>query len=81
MPPRIIDSFGDLNRLFVANFKSCRVRQKNVSHLFTIHQKEIENLKDYVGLFNQAILKVDDPNDKVVIMAMMERIRLGPLFD
>ena len=37
--PRTIDLFGDLSRLFVANFMSCRVRQKNVSHLFTVHQK------------------------------------------
>ncbi|GFZ12739.1 hypothetical protein Acr_23g0011240 [Actinidia rufa] len=27
-----IDSFGDLSRLFVANFMSCRIRQKNASH-------------------------------------------------
>ena len=37
LPPRMIDSFGDLSRLFVANFMSCRIRQKNAFHLFTIH--------------------------------------------
>ncbi|XP_057489431.1 uncharacterized protein LOC130775304 [Actinidia eriantha] len=79
--PRTVDSFGDLSRLFVTNFMSCRIRQKNVSHLFTIHQKETERLKDYVKRFNQAILEVDDPSDKVVIMAMMEGLRPGPLFD
>ncbi|GFY91670.1 hypothetical protein Acr_08g0000660 [Actinidia rufa] len=81
LPPRTIDSFGNLSRLFVANFMSYRIRQKNVSHLFTIHQKETENLKDYVKRFNQAILEVENPGDKVVIMAMMEGLRLGPLFD
>ncbi|XP_057471057.1 uncharacterized protein LOC130759854 [Actinidia eriantha] len=81
LPPGMIDSFGDLSRLFVANFMSCRIRQKNASHLFTIHQKETERLKDYVKWFNQAILEVDDPSDKVVIMAMMEGFRPGPLFD
>ncbi|GFY89053.1 hypothetical protein Acr_06g0009930 [Actinidia rufa] len=57
LSPGTIDSFGDLNRLFVANFMSCRNRQKNASHLFT------------------------DPSDKVIIMAMMEGLRPGPLFD
>ncbi|GFY92634.1 hypothetical protein Acr_08g0010300 [Actinidia rufa] len=76
-----IDSFGDLNRLFVANFMSCRNRQKNASHLFTIHQKETESLKDFGKQFNQAILEVEDPSDKVIIMAMMEGLRPGPLFD
>ena len=31
--------------------------------------------------FNQAVLEVEDPSDKVVIMAMMEGLRPGPLFD
>ena len=38
-------------------------------------------MKDYVKRFNQAVLKVEDPSDKVVIMAMMKGLRLGPLFD
>ncbi|GFZ20875.1 hypothetical protein Acr_29g0000370 [Actinidia rufa] len=64
LSPGTIDSFGDLSRLFIANFISCRNRQKNASHLFTIHQKETESLKDFVKRFNQAILEVEDPNDK-----------------
>ncbi|GFZ11025.1 hypothetical protein Acr_22g0004230 [Actinidia rufa] len=79
LTPGTIDTFGNLSRLFVVT--SCRVRQKNASHLFTIHQKETECLKDYVKWFNQAVLEVEDPSDKVVIMAMMERLRPGPLFD
>ena len=31
--------------------------------------------------FNQAILEVEDPSDKVVIMAMMEGLQPDPLFD
>ncbi|GFY80683.1 hypothetical protein Acr_01g0004920 [Actinidia rufa] len=59
----------------------CKNRQKNASHLFTVHQKETESLKDFVKRFNQAILEVEDPSDKVIIMAMMEGLRPGPLFD
>ncbi|GFY91215.1 hypothetical protein Acr_07g0014110 [Actinidia rufa] len=39
-------------------------RQKNASHLFTVHQKETESLKDFVKQFNKAILEVKDPSDK-----------------
>ena len=77
--PRTIDSFVNLSKLFVVNFMSCRVRQKNASHLFTIHQKYGKNLKDYVRQFNQAILEVEDLSDKVVVMAMMEGSHPGPL--
>ncbi|GFS38849.1 hypothetical protein Acr_00g0059790 [Actinidia rufa] len=55
--------------------------QKNASHLFTVHQKEIEHLEDYVKRFNQAILEVEDLSDKMVIMALIEGLHLGPLFD
>ncbi|GFY98929.1 hypothetical protein Acr_13g0003300 [Actinidia rufa] len=81
LSPGTVDSFGELSRLFIANFMSCRNRQKNASHLFTVHQKETESLKDFVKRFNQAVLDVEDPSDKVIIMAMMEGLRPGPLFD
>ncbi|GFZ04577.1 hypothetical protein Acr_17g0001490 [Actinidia rufa] len=69
-------------KVFSATLKGpARNRQKNASHLFTVHQKEIESLKDFVKRFNQAILEVEDPSDKVIIMAMMEGLRPGPLFD
>ena len=78
---RTIDSFGDISRLFVANFMRCKVRHKNDSHLFTVHQKEGESLKYYIKRFNQAMLEVEDPNDKVVIMEMIKGLHLGPLFN
>ncbi|GFY85663.1 hypothetical protein Acr_04g0004010 [Actinidia rufa] len=81
LSPRTIDSFGDLSRLFVANFMNCRVRQKNVSHFFIVYQKDGESLKDYVRHFNQVVIEVEDPSDKVVIMAMMGGLRSGLLFD
>ncbi|GFZ12853.1 hypothetical protein Acr_23g0012380 [Actinidia rufa] len=69
-------------KAFSATLKGpARNRQKNASHLFTVHQKESESLKDFVKRFNQAILEVEDPSDKVIIMAMMEGLRPGPLFD
>ena len=67
--------------LFVANFMSYRVRQKNASHLFAVHQKDGEGLKDYIRQFNKVVLEVEDPNDKVIVMVMMEGIHLGWLFD
>ena len=65
----------------MANFMSCRVKKKNASHLFTVYQKDGESLKDYVKRFNQAILKVEDLSDKVVVMVIMEGIHPGPLSD
>ncbi|GFZ15777.1 hypothetical protein Acr_25g0001860 [Actinidia rufa] len=77
---RIINSFGNLSRFFIANSLSYRVKQKNASHLFTVHQKDGKSLKDYVRQFNQAILEVEDPSNKVIVMAIMDGLCLGPLF-
>ena len=72
LSPRTIYLFGDLSMLFVVNFMSYRVKKKNASHLFTVHQKDV---------FNQVILELEDPSDKVVVMVIMEGLRLGLLFD
>ena len=42
-----------------------------------VHQKDKESLKDYVRQFNQVVLEVKDPSDKVIIMAMMEGLCPG----
>ena len=60
---------------------SCSGRQKNTSHLFIVYQKDGESLKNYVRHFNQAVLKMEDPSDKVVIMVMMKGFHPDPLFD
>ncbi|GFY80843.1 hypothetical protein Acr_01g0006520 [Actinidia rufa] len=58
---------------------------QNPAHLAKLQRqrarKETELLKDYVKRFNQAILKVEDPSDNVVIMAMMEGFCPSPLFN
>ncbi|GFY87743.1 hypothetical protein Acr_05g0013820 [Actinidia rufa] len=64
LSPRTINSFGDLSKRFVANVMNYKARQKNASRLFTIHQRVGESLREYVKQFNQAILEVEDPNDK-----------------
>ena len=60
---------------------SYKVKQKNASHLFTVHQKDGESLKEYVKRFNQAVLEVEDPSDRVVVMAIMDGLCPDPLFD
>ncbi|GFY98880.1 hypothetical protein Acr_13g0002810 [Actinidia rufa] len=41
LPLGTINSFGDLNKLFVANFMSCRVRKKNVSYLSPFTRRKL----------------------------------------
>ncbi|PSS21395.1 DNA double-strand break repair Rad50 ATPase like [Actinidia chinensis var. chinensis] len=73
--PGTINLFGDLCRLFVSNFISCRVRPKKCIPPVYSSPKREESLKDYVKRFNQAVLEVEGASDKVVVMAMMEGLR------
>ncbi|GFZ14484.1 hypothetical protein Acr_24g0006740 [Actinidia rufa] len=60
-------------KAFSATLKGpARVRQKIASHLFAVHQKGGESLEDYVKCFNQTVLEVENPNDKVVVMEMRD---------
>ena len=52
LSPRTIDSFGDLSRLFVVNFMSCRVKTEECLLPFIVHQKDGESLKDYIKRVN-----------------------------
>ena len=38
-------------------------------------------MKEYIKQFNKVVLEVENANDKVMVMAMMERLRPGALFD
>ncbi|GFY85849.1 hypothetical protein Acr_04g0005870 [Actinidia rufa] len=61
--------------------KPNKLTKRMLSTCLPFTQKEIESLKDFVKRFNQAVLDVEDPSDKVIIIAMMEGLRPGPLFD
>ena len=60
---------------------SYKVRKKNAFHLFTVHQKDGQSLKDYVKRSNQDVHEIEDFSNKVIIMTMMEGLRPGPLFN
>ena len=75
---RTIDSFGDLSRIFV-QFHELQGQTEECLP-FIVYQKDGNILKDYVKRFNQAVQEMED-SYKVVVMAMMESIHPGLLFD
>ena len=44
-------------------------------------RKEAESLKDYVKWFDQSVLEVEGASNKVIVMAIMEGLCPGSLFD
>ena len=71
LPPRSIQSFTQLARLFSAQFVSSRAFSKNTAHLMTIHQSPEKSLREYMVGFNNESLQIQDRNDKVIMTAFI----------
>ncbi|XP_027122268.1 uncharacterized protein [Coffea arabica] len=57
LPPRSIQSFTQLARLFSAQFVSSRAFSKNTAHLMTIHQSPEKSLREYMKLYTEFVEK------------------------
>ncbi|XP_071939390.1 uncharacterized protein [Coffea arabica] len=80
LPPRSVRSFGQLARLFVAQFVSSRAFSKTTAHLMTVHQGPEESLREYMVRFNNESLQVRDRDDKVVMAAFVNGLRKQKLY-
>ena len=80
LPPKLVGTFKELGRLFLAQFLVTRKRKKSVTCLLTLCQGKEEILKDFMLHFNKEKLEVDSPDDKMILNALMQGIRAeGPL--
>ncbi|RDX65530.1 hypothetical protein CR513_55808, partial [Mucuna pruriens] len=77
VPPRSIQTFKDLAGSFVSQFAANKVKKLEVADLFDIKQTEGESLKSYLARFNNAMVKVDDPNQKFFVKAFQKGLRAG----
>ncbi|RDY05050.1 hypothetical protein CR513_11149, partial [Mucuna pruriens] len=81
LPPRSIQTFKDLASSFISQFPANKVEKLEVADLFDIKQAEGENLKSYLARFNNATVRVDDPDQKFFVKAFQKGLRAGPFSD
>ncbi|RDY14487.1 hypothetical protein CR513_00444, partial [Mucuna pruriens] len=81
LPPRSIQTFKDLASSFLSQFAANKVKRLEVADLFDIKQGEGESLKKYLARFNNATVRVDDPNQKFFVKAFQKGLRAGPFSD
>jgi hypothetical protein len=76
-----VNNFKELGRLFLAQFlNTTQKSKKNVTCLLTLCQRKEESLKDFMLRFNKEKLEVDSPDEKTMLNALMQEIRVeGPL--
>ncbi|KAG8377847.1 hypothetical protein BUALT_Bualt08G0076100 [Buddleja alternifolia] len=68
-------------RKFEYHFASKRKYAKYVAHLFSIRQKEDENLRFFVDHFNDEALDVQGYTNEIKINLMINALKMGPFAD
>lgn len=80
LPPKSINSFDGLAKMFLTQFLAGRVRRKPAGSLMSLHQGLNESLKDYLMRFNQKKLAIESPTDEFVYCSLFQGIQKdGPL--
>ena len=76
LSPSSISSFTELSIAFVSHFIGARTYRKPSYHLLTIKQSSQESLRSYVQRFDAESLKVDIPEEKFAITAIIAGLRV-----
>ncbi|GAU47711.1 hypothetical protein TSUD_177160 [Trifolium subterraneum] len=69
LPARSVTSFEDVATRFVAQFAANSEKSFLVVDLFDVQQRSTEPLKNDLARFNNATLKVTEPNEDIFVMA------------
>ncbi|RDX68078.1 hypothetical protein CR513_52973, partial [Mucuna pruriens] len=81
LPPRSIYTFNDLASMFLSQFAANKPKRLEVADLFDIRQAGGESLKNYMARFNDATVRVNDPDQKFFVKAFQKGLRVGPFSD
>ncbi|RDX71227.1 hypothetical protein CR513_49464, partial [Mucuna pruriens] len=81
LPDQTIKSFKDLVILFVSQFTTNRAKWLEVANLFDIRKVKGENLKSYLAMFNNAMVQVNDPDQKFFVKAFQKGLRASQFSD
>ena len=74
IPPNLVSSFEEFNKLFVNNFIGGQRHKRSSSSLLTIEQGENESLRSFITRFNREALTVDEMDDKLLLAAFHNRV-------
>ena len=77
LPRFSIVGYQDMTRKLIQQFSTSRHHKVSSTSLFKIRQKENETSQDYLTRFNDATIKVSNPNQKLFVEAFQNGLRAG----
>ncbi|KAM1578900.1 hypothetical protein ACFX1Z_040405 [Malus domestica] len=75
LPPKTVDSFEELRKLFVSQHIIQTDRLYFGDDLYTIHQKPDESLQEYADRFSHEYSRCAEADDKTALKAFMVGLR------
>jgi len=66
-----------MTRTLIQQFSANRDRKVSYTSLFNILQGENESLRDYLARYNEATIKVVNPNQELFVGAFQNGLRAG----
>ncbi|KAL0320511.1 UNVERIFIED_CONTAM: hypothetical protein Sradi_5312600, partial [Sesamum radiatum] len=79
LPSGGIETFDQLIQKFTFHFSSKRKQKRSATYLFNIRQGENESLKNFIGIFNNETLEVQDLRIDMIVSILIHGLKKGPL--
>ena len=78
---RSLHNFKEINETFLTQYASCREAKKNNHHLLTVKMRQDDNLKSYIGYFQNQLAKIPNYGEDVSAPAFISRLQIShPLY-
>ncbi|XP_015961208.1 uncharacterized protein LOC107485204 [Arachis duranensis] len=78
LPPRLMASFDDLAKKFLARFSIQKDKTKHALSLLGIKQEDRKGLRSYMERFNKACLDIQNLPTEAAIIGLINGLREGP---
>ena len=76
LTPNSISTFKELSAQFASHIIGGHRYKKSTTYLINIKQQEGETMRSYITRFNKEALSIDEADDKILMAAFMNRLRM-----
>ena len=77
LTPNSVNTFKEISAQFTLHFIGGHRYKRSTTCLMSIKQREDEMLRSYITRFNKEALSIDEADDKILIAAFTNGLRMG----
>jgi hypothetical protein len=77
LPNNSVTGYADFHRKFVHQFAGSKHVQVTTTNMFALRQGNSETMREYLARFNEATIKVSNPNQEMFVAAFHNGLKAG----